>query len=78
MTELAVIAGLSMIAALALGIPLRVFGWRATWDGFRAGLRWMRRHRWTAFWLLLIGALAGLWTFEDARRAIFNLFFGLF
>lgn len=78
MTELAIIAGLALVGALALGVPLRLFGWRATWNGFRAGLRWMRRHRWTAFWILLIGAIAGLWTFDDARRAIFNLFFGLF
>ena len=75
MTELAIIAGLSIVGAMALGIPLRVFGWRATWNGFRAVLRWIRRHRWWALLTLIVGAVAGLWTFEDARAVLFGLFF---
>jgi hypothetical protein len=74
-TELAIIAGLSIAGALALGVPLRVFGWRATWNGFRAGLRWIRRHRWWALLTLIVGAIAGLWTFDDARNLLFGVFF---
>ncbi|OAB60455.1 hypothetical protein AY599_28720 [Leptolyngbya valderiana BDU 20041] len=75
MAELAIIAGVSTAGALALGVPLRVFGWRATWTGVRAGLGWIRRHRWWALLTLLAGAVAGLWTFDDARALLFGVFF---
>ena len=75
MPELAVIAGLSIAGALALGVPLRLFGWRATWNGVRAGLGWVRRHRWWALLILIVGAVAGLWTFDDARALVFGLIF---
>jgi len=75
MTEPAVIAGLSLLGALALGVPLRLFGWRAVWEGFRATLRFLRRHRWRALLILLVGAIAGLWTFDAVRQLLFGLFF---
>lgn len=75
MNELGVIAGLSLLGALALGVPLRLFGWRAVWGGFRAFLGFLRRHRWRALLILLIGAIAGLWSFDSARELLFGLFF---
>lgn len=77
MTEPAVIAGLSLAGALLLGVPLRLFGWRAVWGGFRAFLGFLRRYRWRVLLILIIGAIAGLWTFEDARQLVFGLFFRL-
>ncbi|MFW5661702.1 MAG: hypothetical protein ACOC05_09995 [Oceanicaulis sp.] len=75
MAELAIIAGLSLAGAIALGLPIRLFGWRPVWDAFRAVLRFARRHRWTALLILLVGAIAGLWTFDSVRSLLFGVVF---
>ena len=71
--DLAWLAGLSMLGAFALGMPLRLFGWRATWGGVMTAWRFTRGHRWKILLALLIGAALGLWSLETVRE----LFFGL-
>lgn len=72
MEDVAWIAGLSLVAALGLGVPLRLFGWRGVWNGALAGLAFLRRYRWRLLSLLVAGAIAGLWTFEDVRSLVFS------
>lgn len=67
------IVGFSIIGALALGLPLRLFGWRVVWASFLAALRFARGHRWKILLVLLIGAAFGLWSFETVREMIFGL-----
>lgn len=71
--DLAWIAGFSMLGAVALGLPLRLFGWKATWAGVMTAWRFTRGHRWKILLVLLIGAALGLWSLETVR----DLFFGL-
>ena len=67
-------AGLSLGGALALGIPIRLFGWRVVWTSVRTAWRTLRGYRWWILLALLAGAALGLWRFEHVR----DLFFGLF
>ncbi|XBQ17607.1 MAG: hypothetical protein ABL308_06920 [Oceanicaulis sp.] len=73
--DLAILAGLAAAGSLALGVPLRLFGWRVVWGSVRAALGWIRRHRLLALLVLVVGAIAGLWTFESIRELAFGLFF---
>ena len=68
------LAGFSALGALALGLPLRLYGWRATWGAVMVVWRTLRGYRWWILLILLIGALFGLWRFEDVRALIFGLF----
>ena len=68
------LAGISALSALALGLPLRLYGWRATWGAVMVVWRTLRGYRWWILLILLIGALFGLWRFEDVRALIFGLF----
>lgn len=67
------IAAIALAASLALGLPVRIVGWRATLAGIRIGLGWANRHRFTVLILALIGAMAGLWSFEQVRDLVFSL-----
>ena len=71
--DLVWIAGLSLVSAIALGLPLRLFGWKVVWGAVITAWRFTRGHRWKILLVLLIGAAFGLWSFETVR----NLFFGL-
>lgn len=73
MSDLAILAGLSAVGSLALGVPLRLFGWRAVLTGVRTGLTVIRGHRWKFLLVLLIGAAAGLWSFDTVRELVFGL-----
>ncbi|MCR9129131.1 MAG: hypothetical protein NXI12_06390 [Alphaproteobacteria bacterium] len=72
--EFAYSAGLSAAGALALGVPLRLFGWRATWGAVLLVWRTLRGYRWWILLILLAGAAFGLWRLEDVRELIFGLF----
>lgn len=72
--ELAWLAGVSLLGAVALGLPLRLFGWEASWGAVLAAWRFTRGHRWKILLVLLIGAALGVWSLELVR----DLFFGLF
>lgn len=74
MSDLAILAGLSAAGSLALGVPLRLFGWRAVLAGVRTGLAFIRSHRWKLLLILLIGAAAGLWNFDTVRELAFGFF----
>ena len=67
------IVGFSIIGALALGLPLRLFGWKVVWASVLAAWRFARGHRWKILLVLLIGAAFGLWSFETVRDMIFGL-----
>lgn len=71
--ELAWIGGLSLLGAVALGAPLRLFGWKVVWGSVVAAWRFTRGHRWKILIILLIGAAFGLWSLETLR----DLFLGL-
>ncbi len=68
------IAALSGGGALALGLPLRFYGWRTTWNAVRLAWRTLRGYRWWILLILLAGAVFGLWRFDDVRDLIFGLF----
>ncbi len=70
--DFAWIAGFSLLGAVALGLPLRLFGWKATWGAVMTAWRFTRGHRWKILLVLLIGAAFGLWSLETVR----DLFFG--
>jgi len=72
--EIAYSAGLSAAGALVLGLPLRLYGWRATWGAVRLAWRTVRGYRWWILLILLAGAVLGLWRFEDVRELVFGLF----
>lgn len=72
--DFAWIAGLSAAAALGLGIPLRLFGWRVVWGSVVLAWQTVRRYRWWLLLLLLLGTAFGLWRFEDIRELLFGLF----
>ena len=72
--EIAYSAGLSALGALALGLPLRVYGWKATWGAVVLIWRTLRGYRWWILLILLAGAVFGLWRFEDVRALVFGLF----
>ena len=72
--EIAYSPGLSAAAALALGAPLRLFGWRATWSAIGRVRRTLRGYRWRILLILLAGAAFGLWRLDDVRALIFGLF----
>ena len=67
------IAGFSLLGAVALGLPLRLFGWKATWSAVMAAWRVTRGHRWKILLVLLIGAALGLWSLETVRDVVFGL-----
>lgn len=71
--ELAWIGILSLLGAIALGLPLRLFGWKVVWGSVVAAWRFTRGHRWKILIILLIGAAFGLWSLETVR----DLFLGL-
>ena len=71
--DLAWIAGFSLLGAVALGLPLRLFGWKATWGAVMAAWRVTRGHRWKMLLVLLIGAALGLWSLETVRDVVFGL-----
>lgn len=67
-------AAIALAASLALGIPVRLVGLRATLRGIGHGLGYARRHKFMILLLAVIGAAAGLWTFENARQLAFGWF----
>ena len=71
--ELAWIGVLSLLGAVALGLPLRLFGWKVVWGSAVTAWRFTRGHRWKILIILLIGAAFGLWSLETVR----DLFLGL-
>lgn len=73
MDELAWPAGLSLVGAIALGLPLRLLGWRATWAAVVAGWRFLRSHRWKILLVFLVGAALGLWSLGLVQEIAFGL-----
>ena len=72
--EIACSAGLSAAGALALGLPLRLYGWKATWGPIGLVWRTLRGYRVWILLILLAGAAFGLWRFDDERALSFGLF----
>ena len=68
-----VMVALALTASLALGIPVRVVGWRATLAGIQLMWRGVRGHRWKILAVLILGAMAGLWSFETIRDVAFSM-----
>ncbi len=69
-----VMVALALTASLAIGVPVRIVGWRATLAGFTLMRRGIRAHRWKILLVLLLGAMAGLWSFDSIRDLAFSLF----
>jgi hypothetical protein len=69
-----VMVALALTASLAIGVPVRIVGWRATLAGFNLMRRGVRAHRWKILLVLILGAMAGLWSFESIRDLAFSLF----
>jgi hypothetical protein len=67
------IFAIALIASLVLGVMARF----ATADGTAAGYRFvfnLFRRRWLIVLIVMvIGAGLGLWTFDDVRRALFDM-----
>lgn len=72
------IAAIALAASLAIGLPVRIAGWRAALAGLRIGFGWARRHKVMLFLAGSLGAIAGLWSFEQVRSVIFSLIGGIF
>lgn len=73
-TRLSALVLLTLMVSLAIGVPVRVVGWRVTLAGAQAGWRAIRRRRFLILLILLIGALAGAWSFESVRELLGALF----
>jgi hypothetical protein len=71
--DLVWVGGFSLLGAVALGLPLRLFGWKVVWGSVVAAWRFTRGHRLKILVILLIGAALGLWSFEAVRELIFGL-----
>jgi hypothetical protein len=71
--DLSWLAGASLLAAVAIGLPIRLFGWKVVWGGVLSAWRFTRGHRWKILLVLLIGAAFGLWSLGTVQE----LFFGL-
>lgn len=69
-----VMVALALTASLAIGVPVRIAGWRATLAGFNLMRRGVRAHRWKILLVLVLGAMAGLWSFDSIRDLAFSLF----
>ncbi|WBQ12215.1 hypothetical protein L2D00_10210 [Hyphomonadaceae bacterium BL14] len=69
-----VMVALALTASLAIGVPVRIVGWRATLAGFNLMRRGIRAHRWKILLVLVLGAMAGLWSFDTIRDLAFSLF----
>ena len=67
------IVAVALAASLVVGVPVRLFGLSATIGGLRLAFGFARRHRFTVLVIALIGAGAGLWTFESIREVIGGL-----
>ena len=72
--DIVYLAGLCLLGAVALGLPLRLYGWKATWGAAVLVWRTLRGYRWWILLILILGALFGLWRFDDVRELIFGLF----
>lgn len=68
--EFGYLIGLSLVVALGVGVPVRLFGWRPVWTWIRTTIG---RYRWYLLGLLILGALIGAWSFEDVRGLIGQL-----
>mgnify|MGYP006280379637 FL=1 len=73
-TRLAVLVLTTLMVSLAIGVPVRVVGWRATLAGVQASWAAIRRRRFLILFILVIGAFAGLWSFESVRELLGGLF----
>lgn len=73
-TRLTALVLVTVMISLAIGVPVRVVGWRATLSGVQAGWRAIRRRRFLILFILLIGALAGAWSFQSVRELLGALF----
>ncbi len=71
--DLAWLAGASLLAAAALGVPIRLFGWEVVWGGVVRIWRFTRGHRWKILLILLVGAAFGLWGLETVQEIFFGL-----
>lgn len=65
---------IALAASLAVGLPVRLAGWRATLTAVGLAARFGRQYRFWIAAIALIGAAAGLWSFEAARSALFGGF----
>lgn len=74
MIPMAQLLAITLAASLLIGLPVRVFGASATLQGISLGFRFIRRRRLMILFVGLIGALAGLWSFESIREIIFGVF----
>lgn len=63
---------IALVASLAIGLPVRIAGWRATVLAVRGFWRLTRRYRIWIFLIAIIGMLAGLWTFDSIRGLVFG------
>lgn len=69
------VVAVALAASLALGVPVRLVGLRATLRGIGYGLGYARRHKFALLLLAVIGAGAGLWTFDNVRELVFGWIF---
>lgn len=69
-----VMVALALTASLVIGVPVRIVGWRATLAGINLMWRGVRAHRWKILLVLILGAMAGLWSFETIRDIAFSMF----
>ena len=69
------VAAIALVASLSLGIPVRLVGLRETFSALGAMLAALNRRKFTLLLLGLIGALAGLWRFDQVRAIFFGWFF---
>ena len=70
-----VIAAIALVASLSLAIPVRLVGLRETVSALGAMLAALNRRKFTLLLLGVIGALAGLWRFDQVRALFFGWFF---
>ena len=65
---------ITLAASLLIGLPVRVFGASATLHAVSLGFQMIRRRKFMILLIALVGALAGLWSFESVRELVFGLF----
>lgn len=66
---------IALAASLALGVPVRLFGARATFAGLRATARFFGRRKRLATGVVLLGAAGGLWSMQAVRDLVYTLIF---
>jgi len=62
------LAAVALAASLAVGLPVRLAGWRASLAAAGLAWRFARARRWTLILIALAGAGTGLWSLESVRE----------